>query len=193
MIEHTPSGLFCSYLNPSAEEADLWKEREAVGMKPMAGMFLGAFAGVVLLAGCQAAQKTMPHIGAGSINLQAGLERKDLVVMKNVKGQSKTVSILFGAVQFIDDGGLRVLGVSFFKDKYTFFKEPNPLPVIGVVLQILGGVSPEDRAYYKALEEAQEADFVLVKSMDREEEGFGPIYNTTSVTFRGKAMQVKSD
>jgi len=142
------------------------------------------FGGVVLsalLAGCQSAQKTIPHIGIGSLNMEASLTRDDLVVLDSVEGRSSIKSLLGGLVAIIDGEKLRLFGISFFKDKFTYFKEPF----------LFSGVSAEDRAYYKALEQTPDADIVLVKSMDREESGVPFFFTTKDVTFRGKAMKLK--
>lgn len=138
-------------------------------------------------AACQSAQKTMPHIGMGSLNMDAELTRADLVVLDTVEGRSSTQRILFGAITIIDGSKLRLFGISFFTDKYTYFQEP------GFLGMLFGGPDAEDRAYYKALEQQPDADIVLVKSMDRERGGIPLIFSTSEVTFRGKAMKIKAD
>jgi len=143
----------------------------------------------LLLGGCLSAQKTMPHLGVGSISIEGNLERKDLTVTKPVEGSSSMTSVLFGLVQVVDGNKLRILGIPFFRDKYTYFSDAPT--ILGIPLRF--GVSPEDRAYYKALESSADADFVLVKSMDRESSGFPILFSTKEVRFRGKAMKVKSD
>jgi hypothetical protein len=53
--------------------------------------------------------------------------------------------------------------------------------------------STADRAYYKALGAVPEADAVFYKSMDREHDGIPFIWTSETVTFRGKALRLKSD
>lgn len=152
----------------------------------MTNRFVALFAGAVLCAalmGCQSAQKTMPHIGIGNLNMEASLTRDDLVVLDAVEGQSSTKSFVGGMITIIDGDKLRLFGISFFKDKFTYFKEPG----------FFGWIGAEDRAYYKALEQTPDADIVLVKSMDREESGVPFFFSSTEVTFRGKAMKLKAN
>ncbi len=138
------------------------------------------------LVSCQTAQKTMPHIGMGSLNMEATLTRADLVVVDSVEGRSSSNSIFCGLITVIDGNKVRFLGISFFTDKFTYFTERN-------IWNFLSGPGPEDRAYYKALEKQGDADIVLVKSMDRQEGGIPFLFRTSEVTFRGKAMKLKAD
>lgn len=148
-------------------------------IKPAATLLLAAS-----FVGC-AAQKTMPHMGIGQLSIEAQLDRDDFVFLKTAEGTSTIASYLFGLVSIIDGDKVRVLGINFFTDKFTYFEDPlfGPFSSVGAV----------DRAYYRALEKTPDADVVLSKSMDREESGFIGIYSTTKVTFRGKAFQIKSD
>lgn len=128
------------------------------------------------LCGC-ASQRMGPHMGFGNLNIEVQLDRNDVVILGAIEGESKTVSILLGLIQIIDDDKLRVLGIRFFKDKYVW----------GVVN------ATASRAYYKALEAHPEADAVFQKSWEREERGIRLFFFEESVLFRGKAVSLKSD
>ena len=144
---------------------------------------------ILIATGCSAAQKRMPHVGIGSFSLEGNMERKDFVIMGSVEGSSQTTSILCGLVQMIDGDNLKLFGIPFFTDKFTYFSEDTTFSnLTGIRF-----VTPEDRAYYKALEKTPDADVVLVKSMDRESFTIPFIYGRNSVPFRGKAMELKHD
>ena len=134
------------------------------------------------LTGCGSAQKMTPHLGFGDLRVETQIGRGDIVVLDRVEGSSTLTSILFGCIQIIDGDKLQLLGFKFFKDKYTYFKDT-------------GGhfASCADRAYYKALEAAPEADCVFQKSMDYEDAGIPLLWSTQAVTFKGKAVKVKTD
>lgn len=134
-----------------------------------------------LFAGGCATKKTAPHIGFGNFDIQTTLSRDDIVVLERVEGTSETESILLGTVQVIDGENLKILGISFFKDKFTCVKSDPCLP------------EAEDRAYHKALEATPEADAVFYKTMDRENGGIPLIWETKKVTFSGKAVTLKAD
>jgi hypothetical protein len=129
----------------------------------------------------------MPHMRLGALNMEANLSREDLVVLDTVEGRSSIKTFLGGLIAIIDGEHLRLFGMSFFKDKYTYFRENRTW------WDALCGVSVEDRAYYKALEQQPDADMVLSKSMDREESGVPFFFSEKEVTFRGKALKLKSN
>jgi hypothetical protein len=147
-----------------------------------------------MLFGCSAAQKTAPRMGFGEIDIQANIDRKDIVVLNEVEGSSTLSSILGPFIQIIDGDKYRILGMRFFKDKYSYaFEATDP---VGVLLSQLGirSISTKDRAYYKALEKAPEADVILYKKCDTEVWHFmWFIYSTESVTVRGKAVALRPD
>ena len=146
--------------------------------------FLVIISCACILGGCGGAQKTVPHMGFSNLYIETQITRNDVVVLDRVEGSSTLTSILFGAINIIDGDKLQLLGIKFFKDKFTYFKDSNAWIR-----------SPEcaDRAYYKALEAAPEADAVFGKSMDNEEGGLPFLYRTQAVTFRGKAVKLKAD
>ncbi len=136
-----------------------------------------------LLGGCGSAQKTAPHMWFSNFNIRTEMSREDIVVLDRVEGTSTTESILLGAIQIIDGDKWKILGIPFFKEKYTYFS---------------GGqtglwATTADRAYYKALEAAPEADTVFLKSMDNEDEGIPLIWQTKTVTWKGKAIKLIAD
>lgn len=145
---------------------------------------------IILSIGCSSAQKITPHMGFGKLDLETALDRDDIVVLDTVEGDSSITNILFGLVRIIDGSKYQILGIKFFKDKYTYFQEYRS----GTWwLDMLLPVSAYDRAYYKALEAHPEADAVFFKSMDNETEGFPLIYSTREVRFHGKAIKLKAD
>ena len=127
--------------------------------------------------GCGWAVKQAPHMGFGGVNIETKLEREDIVIMGPVEGTS-TRSDFFGIIQIIDGDKLQILGIPFFKDKYTYFERGN------TVL---------NRAYYKALAATPDADAIFSKSYDEEVEGIPFILGTTTITVKGKAVKLKSD
>ena len=149
-------------------------------------VFLGAIvAASFTVAGCGAAQRTKPHMTFGDLNIQTDFERDDVVVLDRVDGTSKTFTCLFGLIRVIDDEKLQLLGIKFFKDKYTYFRHP--------LFSWLTGATTADRAYYKTLESQDEADAILVKSWDNEDDGLPLIWHTKTITVRGKAVKFKPD
>ena len=135
---------------------------------------------VFIVGGCNS-QKSAPHMGFGSFDVNTQLSRGDIVVLERVEGTSTTKSILFGAVQIVDGDNVKVLGIPFFTDRYTCVRT-DPCRV-----------TTADRAYYKALEATPEADAVFYKTMDREGSGIPLLWETETVTFSGKAITLKPD
>jgi hypothetical protein len=138
---------------------------------------------MIAASGCGSARKQAPHMGFSSVSMETKLERKDVVVMNTVEGTSTATNILF-FITIVDGDKLAVFGIPFFKDKYTYFDEES---------WHLFGPSVVDRAYYKALEAAPEADSVFLKSSDSEAEGIPFIFRTETVTWKGKALKLKAD
>lgn len=143
---------------------------------------------LVVLGACSTAQKQAPHLFFSELSMEAQLDRDDLIVLDTVEGSSSTTSILGGLIQIIDGDKLKLFWIPFFTDKYTYLFSSQSIP-IGLPL----GVGPEDRAYYKALEKAPDADSVLQKSMDREDWGVPILYNSRTVTWRGKAVALRAN
>ena len=135
---------------------------------------------VFFLTGCGTAQKQAPHMGFGNFEISTEMARGDVVILDRVEGSSSTATIL-GFIQIIDDDKLKLFGIPFFKDKYTYFGKKGLW------------ASTADRAYYKALEAAPEADAIFMKSMDHEDEGIPILLHTKTITWTGKAIKLKED
>ncbi|MBN2315724.1 MAG: hypothetical protein JXM79_17480 [Sedimentisphaerales bacterium] len=160
-----------------------WKGITMTGMKSV--LFLSFAAAVLLFIGGCGDQRNAPQMQFGRFDVETTLTRDHIVVMERVEGISETDSILLGTVQVIDGNKVKVLGIPFFKDKYTCLRS-DPLAC---------SVAPktQERAYYKALEATPEADAVFYKSWNRETGGIPLIWDTEKVTFSGKAFSVKPD
>lgn len=139
--------------------------------------------------GCGSAQKQVPHMGFGNFDVRTDLTREDIVVLDRVEGSSTTTSILLGVIEIIDGDKLKLLGIPFFKEKYAYFAQS------AYANQLMGTLwaTTADRAYYKALEAAPDADTVFFKSMDHEDEGIPLIWQTKTVTWKGKAIKLVAD
>ncbi len=141
-------------------------------------IFVLAAVFLFLIQGC--AQKTVPHMGFGNFDIRAEISRNDIEVLDRVEGTS-TSSTYLGVVEIVDGNKLKLFGIPFFKERFT----PCGLEHLYI--------TTEDRAYYKALEAAPQADVVFFKSMDNEIDGIPVIWGTKSVTFSGKAIRLKAD
>ena len=135
-----------------------------------------------LLGGCGGtAQKQVPHMAFGGLNIETDITRSDIVVLDQVEGSSTTTSVCLGIIQVIDGDKLRLFWIfPFFVEKYTPLADGD-------------WITTASRAYYKALENAPEADAVFCKSWDREQSGNPLLWGKETVTFKGKAIKLKSD
>jgi hypothetical protein len=133
------------------------------------------------MAGCFF-QKTVP-----AIQIMPEIPRDAIEVLDTVEGTSTTDSILCGLIEFVDGDKLRLLGFSFFEEHYSYL---GYYPGTNV---FLANPSTADRAYYNALCAAPEADAVFYKSMDREHSGIPLLLTSETITFRGKAIKLKTD
>ena len=136
---------------------------------------------MILIGGC-GSQKMVPHMGFGNFGINTELSRDDIVVLDRVEGSSTTENICLGLIQIVDGDGLRLVGIPFFKEKYS------SLCNRGIWMS-----STEQRAYYKALEAAPDADAVFYKSMDYEVSGIPLIWWTETATYTGKGIKLKAD
>lgn len=146
--------------------------------------------GVSLLAlatlwtGCAAVTTSKPHVKFGRFDFETQFNRNDLVVLNAIEGTSKDAGYFFGLVRVIDDTKWQVLGIKFFEDRYAC--PPGPcLPCFCV--------GPQQRAYYDALSKAPEADAVLERASSTKVRGFPFLFKITEVTYRGKAVKLKTD
>ena len=147
------------------------------------GSILGLLLLILFSYGCGSARKQVPHMVFSRMSMETKLGRDDVLITKAVEGTSTATTIL-GVITFVDGDKLMLFGIPFFKDKFTYFDTEG---------WHLFGPSLIDRAYYKALEAAPDADYVFVKSHDHEREGFPLISSTETVYFKGKAVKIKSD
>lgn len=139
----------------------------------------------LVLPGCSGAQKMIPHMGFGSLNIEAEIARSDIVVMDRVEGSSTLDTYFFGAVMIIDGDKLQLFGIKLFKDKYVWRNQgPTLIPA---------AASAASRAYYKALEAHPDADAVFAKAWEREEAGIPFLFHNLTVTFKGKAIRLLAD
>ena len=142
---------------------------------------------LLLFQGC--AQKTVPHMSFGNFDIRAEISRNDIEVLDQIEGTS-TSSTYLGVVQVIDGDKLKLFGIPFYKERYTWLPM-NDTPYYPRIDGLC--VQTEDRAYYKALEAAPNADVVFFKSMDNEFDGIPLIWETRTVTMKGKAIRLKAD
>ena len=146
---------------------------------------LGLILSVCLIFAAGCATTNAPHMGFKGIEWQPQMERKDYVVLDDVKGSSETLSILFGLVQIIDGNKVRLLWfIPCYEEKWS--------PVPG---RPFSGMFPstDSRAYYDALTKSPDADVVLIKSNDKTFSGVPLIASRRCVTYTGKAIKIKPD
>jgi hypothetical protein len=141
-----------------------------------------ALCGVVLFMSGFFSHKTVPGIA-----IQPEIPRDAFEVLDTVEGTSTTDSILLGLIQVVDGDKLRLLRISFFREQYTYF---GAYPGTNV---FLSWPSTGDRAYYKTLSVTPGADAVFYKSMDREYSSIPFLWSSETVTFRGKAIKIRTD
>jgi len=146
----------------------------------------------VLMAGCASVQRGAP-VAPALINVN--MNKGDYTVLGTVKGTSTVKSYLLGIVQVVDEDKVSFLGIKTWEDQYALLTPPDgpqSLPIIGWFLG--GGVSPSDRAYYKALAATPDADAVAAKSWVKQNPASIPLlYSEETVTFTGKALKFKSE
>ena len=145
----------------------------------MTAMFMAI---LPLLSGCfSRAQRWSPHLRFGSLNIEADIEREDIIVLDTVEGSSSRKAYFLDLIQIIDGDKLMLFGIKFFKDKYVVATDFPSLS------------RAWNRAYYKALEQHPDADAVFIKSSEREESGIPLLAFNETVTFKGKAIMLKAD
>jgi hypothetical protein len=136
-----------------------------------------------LLAGC-ATGNYKPVVRFGQLNLETQVPRQDLVILDTVEGTSREDAYVLGIVRIIDQTNWQVLGVKFFEDHCAcpngptvpcFFVDPVPA-----------------RAYYNALAKAPEADALIERSSTSRTRGCPFLCRTREITYRGKAIQLKT-
>jgi hypothetical protein len=137
----------------------------------------------VALTGC-ATGTYKPVVRFGQLNLETQVPRQDLVILEAVEGTSREDAYAFGLVRIIDQTNWQVLGIKFFEDHCA-----SPAGAM-VPCCFIEPVSA--RAYYKALEKAPQADALIERSSTSSTRGFPFLYRMKEVTYRGKAIQLKT-
>jgi hypothetical protein len=127
---------------------------------------------MLVISGCS--EKEIP-----AITIKPEIPRDAYEVLDTVEGTSTNNSVLLGLIQVIDGKKLILIGIPFFKEQYSF---SSGYPGMTAA-----------RAYYKALSATPGADAVFCMSMDSEFSGIPLISTFETVTFRGKAIKLKTD
>jgi len=136
-----------------------------------------------LLAGC-ATGNYKPVIRFGQLNLETQVPRQDLVVLDPVEGSSREDAYVLGIVRVIDGTNWQVLGVKFFEDHCACPNGP------WVPCFFVDPVS--ERAYYNALAKTPEADAIIERSSTSRMRGCPFLYWSKEITYRGKAIRLKT-
>jgi hypothetical protein len=126
---------------------------------------IATLASIVFIGGCNEKFRSAPHIRFSNFSIRAELTRDDIEVLNRVAGTCSTKNIFFGVIQIVDD-----------KD-----------------LKLFWSADTDERAYYRALNAAPDADAVFYKSMYSEWDGIPPIVWVNTVTYTGKAIKLKTD
>jgi hypothetical protein len=136
-----------------------------------------------LLAGC-ATGNYKPVVRFGQLNLETQVPRQDLVILDAVEGTSREDAYVLGLVRIIDRTKWKVLGIKFFEDHCACPYGPS------VPCFFVDAVSA--RAYYNALAKAPEADAVIECSSTSRTRGCTLLYQMKEITYRGKAIRLKT-
>jgi hypothetical protein len=172
-----------------------------------------AFHGLLIMAvvaltnGCASVQRITPA-APGQVNIK--LKDSDYTVTASVKGSSITKSYACGLVKVIDDNKVRVLGIKLFKDQFCYLTPKNQLssgekfilmypgfwiflPFTASYIAYHHSASAEDRAFYKVVAAAPDADAIIKPSLTAQRSGIPLIYGEEEVTVTGKAIKYKSE
>jgi hypothetical protein len=136
-----------------------------------------------LLAGC-ATGNYKPVVRFGQLNLETQVPRQDLVILDTVEGTSREDAYVLGIVRIIDRTKWQVLGIKFFEDHCACPYGPS------VPCFFVEPVSA--RAYYNALAKAPEADALIERSSTSRTRGCPFLYRMKEITYRGKAIRLKT-
>jgi hypothetical protein len=136
-----------------------------------------------LLAGC-ATGNYKPVVRFGQLNLETQVPRQDLVILNTTEGTSREDAYVLGIVRIIDGTKVEVLGIKFFED-HCASPSGSPFPCC-----FFDPVAA--RAYYNALAKTPEADALIERSSTSNTRGFPFFYRMKEVTYRGKAIQLKT-
>jgi len=143
----------------------------------------GLVLGCALLTGC-ATGNYKPVVRFGQLNLETQVPRQDLIILDAVEGTSREDAYVLGLVRIIDRTKWQVLGIKFFQDHCA---SPAGERVPCWFIEPVAG-----RAYYKALAKTPQADAVIERSSTSTTRGFPFLYRMKEVTYRGKAIQLKT-
>jgi hypothetical protein len=139
-----------------------------------------AAAAAMAMTGCSSITRGTP---VAPVQINANMDRTDYQVLASTEGESTRASYLGGLFNVIDGDKYQVLGIKFFQDEYAHVPRGW--------LTGIGGVSLEDRAYYRALAATPDADAVSGKAMLTKSAGVPLIYTRKTVTYQGKALKYK--
>ncbi len=122
-------------------------------------------ASIIFVGGCGNNYRATPHIRFSNFSIRAELQRDDIEILNRVAGTCSTKNIFFGIIQIVDGRDIRLFWTA----------------------------DTNNRAYQRALNATPEADAVFYKSVYSEWEGIFPIVWIDTVTYTGKAIQLKTD
>lgn len=147
---------------------------------------------VSIVTGCTSVNQASP-VAPVAVNME--LKRSDYTILKTVTGTSYTKLYLGGLVKSVN-GNSVIFGIKSFDEKYS--RVPGQISGFDLIqLLTFGIVSPgpstAERAYYNALAQTPDADFVLSKACNESNTGFCLFYSKETVEFVGKAIKLKSD
>jgi len=129
---------------------------------------LVAVLAVSLLSGCASTLQ----MDRGSVYTVANLDRSQFEILGDAVGEA-SISYVF----IFPIGAKPEMGV--------LYNPMNPSPFASAVGQVKG------MALYKAIESVPGADLIIVPRYEAKTTGFPPIYWTTTVKVKGKAVKIK--
>jgi len=161
----------------------------------------------MVISGCAGVQRMTPT-APGQVNIK--LKDNDYAMLGSVKGSSITKSYVCGVVKVIDGTNVRVLGIKLFKDQFSYLTPKDKLsdtekfmlcypglwlflPVTVPYIVYTHSASAEDRAFYKVIAAASDADAIIEPSLIAQTSGFPLIYAEEEVTLTCKAINYKSE
>lgn len=137
------------------------------------------------LTGCASTYNQAPHLAFGRFGFETELKRTDVRILDRVEATSEKTSILLGLIQIVDGDKLRILGIPFFEEQHALLTR-------GVFFTTMFADDVQDRAYYKALQQAPDADVIIEKASTSTNRGIPLLWDHRTVTVRGKAVTLIS-
>lgn len=161
----------------------------------------------LLSGGCASVQRWTP-MARGQVNVK--LKDSDYSVLASVKGVSTTKSYACGIVKVIDGNKVRVLGIKFFEDQYSYLTPKDRLsdtekfmlfypgcwlilPITVPYIVYTHSASAEDRAYYKVLAAVPDADELVSPGLVAQRSGIPLVCREEEVTLTAKAIKYKAN